>query len=180
MDLAGAIRLRRGRDNTQGGIDMANRSIVLYFSVSSNTRAVADMIRAQAGADMEEIRPQTPYVTEYIALVEQAKREIRAGYRPPIAKLTHALSDYDVIYLGTPNWWSTIAPPIATFLEENDLRGKTIAPFITHGGGGKGHADRDLKALCPQARVTDMLALYGRGGMVAGREIAAWREKNGL
>lgn len=58
---------------------MANRSIVLYFSVSSNTRAVADMIRAQAGADMEEIRPQTPYVTEYNALVEQAKREIRAG-----------------------------------------------------------------------------------------------------
>ena len=56
---------------------MADKSIVLYASVSSNTRAVAEIVRAQTGADIEEIRPATPYTAEYSALVEQAKRGIR-------------------------------------------------------------------------------------------------------
>ena len=128
---------------------MADKSIVLYFSVSSNTRAVAEIIRAQTGADIEEIRPATPYTAEYSALVEQAKREIRAGYRPPVAELEHDLSAYGVIYLGTPNWWSTIAPPVASLLEK-----------------------------CPQAQVTDMLAVYGRGGADTAQAVAAWIARN--
>ena len=175
---AGAGAAAARDDKMQGGTDMADKSIVLYFSVSSNTRAVAEIIRAQTGADIEEIRPATPYTAEYSALVEQAKREIRAGYRPPVAELEHDLSAYGVIYLGTPNWWSTIAPPVASLLEKYDLAGRRIAPFITHGGGGKGHAERDLRALCPQAQVTDMLAVYGRGGADTAQAVAALIARN--
>ena len=156
---AGAGAAAARDDKMQGGTDMADKSIVLYFSVSSNTRAVAEIIRAQTGADIEEIRPATPYTAEYSALVEQAKREIRAGYRPPVAELEHDLSAYGVIYLGTPNWWSTIAPPVATFLERHDFSGKTIVPFMTHGGGRFGHSISDMKKLCPDASSSEGLAI---------------------
>lgn len=158
---------------------MTAKSIVFYFSESGNTRTVAGLIQARTGSDIQEITTRTPYVKSYDALVEQAKKEIRAGHKPPLKPLDRDAGGYEVIYLGTPNWWSTIAPPIATFISENNLDGKTIAPFITHGGGGKGHADKDLKALCPGASVLDMLVIHEDGGGDAERQIAAWLKKIG-
>ena len=82
-------------------------------------------------------------------MVDQAKDEIRHGYHPTIKKDNVDLNSYDTVYLGSPIWWGTMAPPVMIFLSENDLDGKTILPFTTHGGGGRG-AEQEIAAWIKQ------------------------------
>lgn len=171
--------LQRGLPEAKKRPHMNKKSIVVYFSESGNTQTVARLVQSLTGSDILEITTKTPYVKDYDALVEQAKKEIRAGVKPPLKPVSFDPDQYETIYLGSPNWWSTIAPPLGTFISENKLSGKTLAPFITHGGGGKGHADKDLKALCPGATVLDMLALYEDGGAEAEKQLAGWLKKIG-
>lgn len=153
-----------------------SRSLVVYFSVSGNTRIIAEEIKMATGADIVEIEPLVPYKEGYNELVKKAKREIADGYRPEIVPID--ISGYDTIFVGTPNWWSTLAPPVSTFLEGNDFSGKTVASFITHGGGGRGHADKDLERMCNADRFAPMLSILG--GAVEKARILAWIDDNGL
>lgn len=85
------------------------------------------------------------YPTHYNAVVKQAKKEIQASYLPPLKNPLSDVQTYEVIFIGTPNWWSTIAPPVSTFLTENKLADKQIIPFCTHGGGGLAKIEKKLK-----------------------------------
>ncbi len=78
--------------------------LVAYFSHSGNTRAVAERIAAATGADLFEIVPQKPYPAEYRAVVDQARREIAADYRPALKTDLPDAGRYDVIYIGSPCW----------------------------------------------------------------------------
>lgn len=115
------------------GID--EKILVVYFSHSGNTRTVAEQITRSTGADLFEIQPQEAYPTDYHSVVNQAKKEINTNHRPALKNDVQDFDKYDIIFIGSPNWWSTIAPPVATFLERHDFSGKTIVPFMTHGGG---------------------------------------------
>ena len=107
--------------------------LVAYFSHSGNTRAVAERIAAATGADLFEIVPQKPYPAEYRAVVDQARREIGADYRPALKTDLPDAGRYDVIYIGSPCWWHQPAMVVCTFLEAYDLKDKVIVPFITYG-----------------------------------------------
>ncbi|GLC80713.1 flavodoxin [Lacrimispora brassicae] len=157
-----------------------SKSIVIYFTWSGRTGEMAKTIAALTGAAIQEVLPEMPYAQNYNAVVDQGKKEISAGFHPPIKKLDLDLSQYDIIFIGTPIWWGTMAPPITTFLNENDLGGKTVAPFTSHGGGGKGHSDRDFAKLCSGAKILDMYTAYEGGGRSTEKEISAWIKKNGL
>ena len=74
------------------------------------------------------------------------------------------MDSYEVIYIGYPNWWGTMPMAVFTFLESYDFSGKTIIPYCTHEGSGMGSSERDIKKLCPNARVLPGLAI--RGGSV--------------
>jgi flavodoxin len=141
---------------------------------------MAEQIQSVTGADIFELKTVTPYPKEYRPTTEQAKREQESGYRPPLSTKPENLSDYDVIFIGSPNWWGTLAMPFFTFLEENNLSGKTVVPFMTHEGSGFGNALADLKRLCPNAAIMEGLAI--RGGRVQGAqsEIARWLSKIGM
>ncbi len=123
------------------------------FPHSGNTRAVAERIAAATGADLFEIVPQKPYPAEYRAVVDQARREIAADYRPALKTDLPDAGRYDVIYIGSPCWWSTVAPPVATFLAAHDFTGKTLIPFMTHEGSRMGRSEADIRRLCPGATV---------------------------
>ncbi len=153
------------------------KSLIVYYSWSGRTREMAEKIAAQTGADLLEICPQEDYPRDYSAVVAQAKEEIRRKEHPPIVPTGAAVAAYEVIFVGTPIWWGTMAPPVATFLQQADLHGKTVMPFSTHGGGGKGRADRDIARACRGATVLDMYTAYEGGGKQAAADIAAWLQQ---
>ena len=125
-----------------GAQQPSGKVLVAYFSHSGNTREVARQISEATGGDLFEIVPATPYPTEYRAVVDQGKKEIEAGVRPALKNPVGDLSQYDVIFVGSPCWWATIAPPVATFLTSYDFAGKTVVPFMTHEGSRMGRSAR--------------------------------------
>lgn len=150
------------------------KALVVYFSRSGNTRAVAEAIHRRVGGDILEIVPQTPYPADYQATVEQAKREQKEQARPAVKTTIANPQDYGIIFLGYPNWWSSMPMPVWTFVEQNGLDGKTIAPFCTHGGGGLGHSVDDLKALAPKSSVLKPLAVNGNRASRAEKDVEDW------
>lgn len=85
-------------------------------------------------------------------MVEQGQREVNEGYEPELKPVSVNLADYDVIAIGTPTWWYTMAPAVKTFLHHSDFTGKTVVPFMTN-GGWPGHVIKDIKAACPGANI---------------------------
>jgi flavodoxin len=159
---------------------MAEHILIVYFSRSGNTRKIANLIHQEVGGTMYEIQPQVPYPNSYNATVDQAKKEIQAGYKPALRSTLDHVEAYDTIFVGSPNWWSTTAPPVATFLSEYDLSGKTIAPFCTHGGGGLGRIAQDIAKLCPQSSILSSFEIYESGTENAQAEVSAWLRKVGI
>ena len=157
---------------------MSNK-LVVYYTHSGNTEKIARIIAAQTGADLLEIQPVSAYPKEYNAVVAQAKQEISTNFHPELQPYAEIASNYDTIFVGSPNWWSTIAPPIAAYLEQQDFAGKRVAPFCTHGGGGMAGLERDTLALCPGAEKCTGLALYDDGGAQAEGKVAVWLEQIG-
>ena len=90
------------------------------------------------------------------------------------------MDDYDVIFVGTPNWCSTVARPVATFLSENNFEGKTIVPFVTHGGGGMSRCESDIQKLASGAKFVKGIAIRGEKVVESEVEIAKWLKENNL
>ena len=154
--------------------------LTVYYSHSGNTRALAGLIRQQAGGDLLEIIPVEPYPEDYDAVVAQAKKELSSGYRPALSTKVDNIKDYDVILVGSPNWWNTVAPPVMTFLSEHDLSEKAVFPFITHEGTGLGQSAKDIARLCPDATVVNGLAVRGGKVTSAQREVTEWLRSSGI
>jgi len=159
---------------------MTENILIAYFSRSGNTRKIAHLIQQKMGGTLHEIQVKVPYPGAYNAVVEQAKKEIQAGYKPALRSTLDHVEAYDTVFVGSPNWWSTIAPPVATFLAEHDLSGKTIVPFCTHGGGGLGRVAQDIAKLCPRSTVLSSFSVYGSGSGDVRAEVVAWLRKVGL
>ena len=123
-------------------ISAQKKSLVVYFSRAGenyevgniskgNTQIVAEMIAEKVGADTFEIKPVNPYPEDYRECTEVAKAEKQADARPAIVGDVENFSDYDVIFLGYPNWWSDMPMIIYTFMENHNFSGKTVIPFCT-------------------------------------------------
>lgn len=129
--------------------------LVAYFSRSGNTRVIAGQIHSAQDAALFEIQPARPYPEDYLETVEQARRERDRGYRPPLKAPVPEFARYQTIFLGFPIWGGTVPPVIRAFLAAHDFKGKTIIPFITHGGYGIGNSLAVLAADVPGARLLD-------------------------
>ena len=141
-----------------------------------NTHIVAEMIAAETGGDLYRIEPVTPYPDGYTECTEVAKRELAAKARPAI-KGDAAVADYDVIFIGYPNWWGDMPMPVYTFIEKHDWQGKTVIPFCTHEGSGLSGTESKLKKVCRGATVSEGLAIRGATAQNA-REQAGKSVKN--
>ena len=156
------------------------KTLIVFYSWSGNTRTLAGLIQEKLGADVAELQPVTPYPSGYNDCVQLAQREKNEGFLPPLRPLTVNVASYDVILVGSPNWWGTWAGPVRTFLHDNDLTGKTVLPFATHGGGGWQSMPADLAALCPQARTGEGLTLYGSDAARSSSRVERWLKEAGL
>jgi len=144
-----------------------------------NTEVVAKIIQKLTGSDIFHIDTVKSYPKGYYDTTDIAKQELRRNDRPELTRHLDNMAEYDVIYLGYPNWWSTMPMAIYTFLEEYDFTGKTIIPFCTHEGSGMGHSERDIGTLCPDARILSGLAIRGGSVGKAERDVAEWLKASG-
>ena len=154
--------------------------LIIYYSRSGNTREIANQIHERVGGDIIELQTVEPYPDEYDAVTKQAKQELNSDYKPALKTKVEKIGSYDVIFVGSPIWWGTIAAPVKTFLSKYDLSGKTIVPFITHGGSGLGRSVADISKLCPKSSVLDGLAVWGRDAKTAPGEVAEWLRRIGM
>lgn len=169
-----AQELRRG-----GG---APSVLVVYFSKTGNTRAVAEQIRARVGGDLFQVRTREPYPADYRDTTRIARAELDNDERPQLAETLSAadMDKYDVVFVGYPVWWGTLPMALFTFLEQHDFSGKTIVPFCTHGGSGLARGPADIERLCPGAAVRQGLAVRGDGTGGAQDDIADWLRRLGF
>lgn len=151
---------------------MENKKVlVAYFSRAGenwavgnievgNTRIVADIIAAETGAAEFQIETVAPYPTDYQQCIDIAKREMNAKTRPAI-KGDAPVEDYDVVFIGYPNWWGDVPMAVYTFLEKHEWDGKTVVPFCTHEGSGLGSTVRKIGAAMKGAKMEKGLAVRG-------------------
>ena len=126
--------------------------LIVYYSWSNgNSERIAKKLQSIAGGDLVKIDTAVPYSGSYDDVVAQGQREVNRGYEPEIKPLNVNIADYDVIAVGTPTWWYTMAPAVKTFLHENNFTGKTVVPFMTN-GGWPGHVIKDMKQMCAGAK----------------------------
>ncbi|MDE5996835.1 MAG: flavodoxin, partial [Muribaculaceae bacterium] len=129
-----------------------------------NTHIIADMIVDATGADTFEIVPEKGYSKDsYNECIEIAKKELQQNARPAV-KGDVKVEDYDVVFIGYPQWWGEPPMCVYTFIEKHDWKGKTVIPFVTHEGSGMGGTDRKIAEACKGAEVAvgNGLAVQGK------------------
>ena len=147
--------------------------LIAYFSWSGNTRKLAQNIQKKTGGHMFEMEVEKPYPTDYKETVNQAKAEAGNGARPALKNKVDNFAQYDVIFLGFPNWWGSAPMPVQTFMASYDWKGKTVVPFFTHGGGGVQSCNTAVVDALGGAKVLPYLCLRGEDADSAG-EIDKW------
>ncbi len=162
------------------GETAGSRNLIVIFSKTGNTMALAEMIQAQVGGDMFQVRTAKPYPDEYSPTTEIARAELDNNARPELAEYLDSLDGYDTIFLGHPIWWGTMPMAMFTFLERYDFSGKTIVPFTTHGGGGASRSDADLRRTVPNATILPQLVVSGSSARNAGDQVTEWLRQNNL
>lgn len=156
------------------------KALVVYFSCTGNTKAVAQRISELTGADLYEIVLANPYTDEDLNYNDdncRANREMDDPYaRPAIGSDTVDISNYNTVFIGYPIWWGTMPRIINTFLDIYDLSNKTVMPFCTSGGSGISKSVSDIKAQEPDADIRDGLKANGSSDS----SINKWLSDNGL
>lgn len=131
----------------------APKMLVLYYSQTGNTKAVAEEIATKLGADIEEITMVDPYDPDFQATIDRCMKDREQGIIPDIQPVKANVADYDIVFLGFPVWFGTYAPPVTTFLNSADFSGKKIVPFCTFGSGGLESSVKDLATAEPGAEI---------------------------
>lgn len=163
---------------TDGVDTVANASRVAKDGkVIGNTEFIASIIQETLGGDLFAIETVQEYPGSHEPLLEFAYNEKSDNARPELSSHIENLSEYDVIFVGFPNWNADLPMPLYTFFEENDFGGKTLIPFVTHGGSGFSSTIRTIKNLEPDATVVEEGLSVSRND-VAGAEddVRAWAE----
>ena len=142
------------------------KAAVVYFSWSpeGNTRFAAETIAKKLGAKLFEIKAEKPYSSSYRACCDEAKPECYEKKERPILPIEGLeLENFDAVFVGTPNWWGTMAPPVRTWVSRNAaaLKGKTVCVFQTNGGGGMQRVGKEFAELLPEAKILPPKDFYG-------------------
>ena len=159
--------------------------LVSYFSASGVTARVAQKLSQAIDGDLHEIIPAQPYSQADLDWTNPQSRSSQEmknkAYRPAIHNEVKNMDDYDVIFLGYPNWWGDMPMPLYTFLEAYDFSDKTIIPFNTHGGSRFSSTISTIEELQPNATVIeDGLTIFRNDVADAESEIVDWVESLGL
>ena len=177
--LTGLCACTTKANKTDNSADQASempKSLVCYFSATGTTAEAAHRIAEITGADIYEITPATRYTDADLDWRDSLSRSFvemhNRNSRPAIVDSLPDMKQYDVIYIGYPNWWNTHPTIINTFIEANDFKGKTVVPFMTSGGSDIINSEKELKESYPTLTFAKGLLMNG----VSDEDIKAWAE----
>jgi len=143
-----------------------SKKLVAYFSAGGVTENAAKQLAAVTGADLHEIAPAQPYTSADLNWMNKKSRSSvemnDPASRPALTEEHTALTAYDTVYIGFPIWWGVAPHAVNTFIENNDLSGKTVVIFATSGGSGLGPAVRDLQKRYPALDIRAGQLIRGR------------------
>lgn len=167
----------------ESGAYVQRKALVVYFSCTGNTEAVAKKIAELTGADLYEIVPEQPYTDEDINYNNddcRANMEMNDDTaRPAISGGIDKLEDYDVLYIGYPIWWGTMPRILNTFFDTYDLSGKTVFPFCTSGGSGISASVSAIKEAEPNADIKSGLQIGSSSASNCANAVTQWLKDNG-
>lgn len=166
-------------DIDTNGIDADSGASVVVKDeeVLGNMEYMALTIQDAIGGDLFRIETKEAYPLDHEPLVDQAAEEQDENARPELAAHIENPEQYDTILLGYPNWWGDMPQPLFTFLEEYDFSGKTIIPFVTHGGSGFSSTVHTIEKLEPDATVIESGLSLSRNSVAnAQADIKAWAD----
>lgn len=171
-------------ENTQVAQDNqeeeVGKALVLYFSHTGNTENVANFIHEAVGGDIIKLETEEPYTDNYDELLDIAQEEKNENARPALSTKIDNIDEYDTIFLGYPIWWGDMPMAIYTFLDEYDLSGKTIAPFVTSGGSGLSGTPQNIQDEEPNANVTEGLSVRDTNSADSQNEVNEWLSEIGF
>ena len=155
-----------------------SKTLVLYYSQTGTTKEVADELQKQLGADIDSIVAVESYGYDYDATIERWRKEREDSVKVAIRPLNVNVNDYDTIFLGFPIWGGTFASPVATWLADNKLEGKTIITFATFGSGGLESSTSDVKTEEPASNVIEGYGVRAARIAKSPEEINRWLIEN--
>lgn len=164
------------------GVDASTSASIQYRGdeLTGNTGLVADMIANATGGDLFSILTAEQYPDNYNDTIDVGQTEKSANARPELTSHIENLDSYDTIFLGFPNWWGDMPMAVYSFLDEYNLSGKTIVPFVTSGGSGFSSTIRAIENAEPDATVLEGLSLRDNRSVQAEDEVTDWLARLGL
>ncbi|QHQ63753.1 flavodoxin [Anaerocolumna sedimenticola] len=148
-----------------------NNTLIVYYSLFQNTKSLALEIEKQTGGTIRELIPDKTYSFDYNTASKEIRNEISRGFCPKLISGNESIDDYQTLFIGTPNWFKTLAPPVMSFLKQHDFTGKTVIPFCTHGGGGFCQIENDIAKECSKSIILPGIAV---NGAVTPEEVTKW------
>ena len=149
--------------------------------VPGNAAKLACWIQERTGGELFSIVVTEPYSSDYDECLERAAEEKAENARPELATHIENMEDYDIVFLGFPNWWYTVPMAIHSFIEEYDFSGKTVIPFVTHGTGGLAATIQDITAALPDStEILEPIGIYRPEVDEAQSAVNAWLDELGF
>ena len=163
------------------------KSLIVYFSRADenyfggdmkyidkgNTEIIAEFIRDITGADIFKVEPLNPYSEKYMECIEEAKVRTRE-HNAPIKEIISDISNYDIIYVGSPVFWGGMPEELFTALKGLNFSGKIVRPFVTHEGSGLSSIPGQLAEICIGAQITPGLAIIGSQAKESKDKVENW------
>lgn len=164
------------------GVDASSGAsrVVANGKIYGSTEYIAMLISEATGGKLFAIRTVETYPGTHAALVEVAKKEKESGSRPELSGHIPNLQDYDVIFVGYPNWWFDMPMSLYSFFEEYDFAGKTVIPFCTHGGSRFSQSVKTIINLEKGARVIEGPSISGNNVPSARESVLKWLKEQGF
>lgn len=164
------------------GVDASSGAsrLVSDGKLQGNTEYVATIISEATGGELFEIKTVHTYPGTHKELIDAAKKESNEDARPALATHIKNLKEYDVVFVGFPNWWYDMPQPLYTFFDEYDFSNKSVIPFCTHGGSRFSNAIKTIREMEKGATVLNGYAIARDRVGNSKDGILNWLEKIGM
>lgn len=150
-------------------------------TIPGDVAQLANWVQEGTGGDIFSIRVTEPYPSDWDACLERGNQEKGDDARPELVEQVENLENYDTIFLGYPNWWYSAPMAIFSFLEENNLAGKSVYLFCSHGTGGLAGSVQDISAALPDSTISgNVFDVYEEDASSAQNEVEDWLSSLGF